>query len=179
ECTGRGDGVEGRTAASGYRCGGAAAAPDPAHAAADRCVGGGYACGGGAGMSGNKGQGGSRSQGGNRNRNRGGASRKQPGRPPNPSAGAPRGAVGTAPAARLGTPPKMPKNGLRIVALGGIGEIGRNMTVFEYRGRLLIVDCGVLFPEDAQPGVDLILPDFSYIEDRADDIEAIILTHGH
>ncbi|MDG3013895.1 ribonuclease J [Corynebacteriales bacterium D3-21] len=80
---------------------------------------------------------------------------------------------------RLGTPPKAPKKGLRVVALGGISEIGRNMTVFEYDGRLLIVDCGVLFPEDEQPGVDLILPDFSYIEDRMDDVEAVVLTHGH
>ncbi|MFT4044463.1 MAG: RNase J family beta-CASP ribonuclease [Gordonia sp. (in: high G+C Gram-positive bacteria)] len=80
---------------------------------------------------------------------------------------------------RLGTPRRLPRDGLRIVALGGVGEIGRNMTVFEYRGRLLIVDCGVLFPEDAQPGVDLILPDFRYIEDRMDDVEAVILTHGH
>ncbi|MEO9328699.1 ribonuclease J [Gordonia aurantiaca] len=84
-----------------------------------------------------------------------------------------------APVDRLGTPRKLPKGGLRIVALGGIGEIGRNMTVFEYGGRLLIVDCGVLFPEDAQPGVDLILPDFRYIEDRMDDVDAVILTHGH
>ena len=53
------------------------------------------------------------------------------------------------------------------------------MTVFEHRGKLLIVDCGVLFPEDQQPGVDLILPDFRYIEDRMDDVEAVILTHGH
>ncbi len=83
------------------------------------------------------------------------------------------------PTARLGTPPKAPKNGLRIVALGGIGEIGRNMTVFEHQGRLLIVDCGVLFPEDQQPGVDLILPDFRHIENRMDDVEAIVLTHGH
>jgi ribonuclease J len=68
---------------------------------------------------------------------------------------------------------------LRIVALGGIGEIGRNMTVFEYDDRLLIVDCGVLFPEDFQPGIDLILPDFSAIADRLDDVEAIVLTHAH
>ncbi|MEU0500626.1 ribonuclease J [Nocardia sp. NPDC005998] len=80
---------------------------------------------------------------------------------------------------RLGTPPKLPKHGLRVFALGGIGEIGRNMTVFEYGGKLLIVDCGVLFPEDQQPGVDLILPDFRPIEDRMDDVEAIVLTHGH
>ena len=79
----------------------------------------------------------------------------------------------------LASPPKLPKDGLRIVALGGLGEIGRNMTVFEHSGRLLIVDCGVLFPEDAQPGVDLILPDFDYVRDRLDDVEAIVLTHGH
>ncbi|MDL9936339.1 ribonuclease J [Gordonia sp. ABSL1-1] len=84
-----------------------------------------------------------------------------------------------APVDRLGTPRKLPKGGMRVVALGGIGEIGRNMTVFEYDGRLLIVDCGVLFPEDQQPGVDLILPDFSYIEDRMDDVDAVVLTHGH
>ncbi|WP_430332125.1 ribonuclease J [Rhodococcus sp. ACT016] len=83
------------------------------------------------------------------------------------------------PTDRLGLPPKAPAKGLRVVALGGIGEIGRNMTVFEHQGKLLIVDCGVLFPEDQQPGVDLILPDFRHIEDRMDDVEAIILTHGH
>jgi ribonuclease J len=66
-----------------------------------------------------------------------------------------------------------------VVALGGLGDIGRNMTVLEYRGKLLIVDCGVLFPEETQPGVDLILPDFAYIQDRLDDVAAVILTHGH
>ncbi len=80
---------------------------------------------------------------------------------------------------RLGTPPKLPETGLRVFALGGIGEIGRNMTVFEYGGKLLIVDCGVLFPEDQQPGVDLILPDFRPIEHRMDDVVALVLTHGH
>lgn len=68
---------------------------------------------------------------------------------------------------------------VRVFALGGIGEIGRNMTVYEYAGRLLIVDCGVLFPEDDQPGIDLILPDFSHIEERIDDIDALVITHGH
>ncbi|GAA4416913.1 ribonuclease J [Actinokineospora soli] len=76
-------------------------------------------------------------------------------------------------------PPALPEGALRVVALGGIGEIGRNMTVFEYGGRLLIVDCGVLFPEDQQPGVDLILPDFRAIESRLGDIDALVLTHGH
>lgn len=79
----------------------------------------------------------------------------------------------------LSLPPKLADNAIRIVALGGLGEIGRNMTVLEFRNRLLIVDCGVLFPEDSQPGVDLILPDFDYIRNRLDDIEAIVLTHGH
>ncbi|HUA28423.1 MAG TPA: ribonuclease J [Streptosporangiaceae bacterium] len=79
----------------------------------------------------------------------------------------------------LGSPPPLPADGLRIVALGGLGEIGRNMTVFEHGGRLLIVDCGVLFPEPDQPGVDLILPDFSAIEDRLDQIDALVLTHAH
>src|SRR6187401_869141 len=79
----------------------------------------------------------------------------------------------------LSAPPKLAKGGLRVVALGGLGEIGRNMTVFEYGGRLLIVDCGVLFPEEEQPGIDLILPDFSSIRDRLGDIEGIVLTHGH
>ena len=79
----------------------------------------------------------------------------------------------------LSTPPKLVDGGLRIVALGGLTEIGRNMTVFEYKSKLLIVDCGVLFPEDNQPGIDLILPDFSYIRDRLADVVAIFLTHGH
>ncbi|MEI2716083.1 MAG: ribonuclease J [Candidatus Nanopelagicales bacterium] len=79
----------------------------------------------------------------------------------------------------LKTPPPLPKHGLRVVALGGLGAIGRNMTVLEYRGKLLIVDCGVLFPEEQQPGVDLILPDFSYLDDRWDDVVALVLTHGH
>ncbi|EWT06716.1 ribonuclease [Intrasporangium chromatireducens Q5-1] len=76
-------------------------------------------------------------------------------------------------------PPPLEKGGLRVVALGGLGEVGRNMTVLETQGRLLVVDCGVLFPDETHPGVDLILPDFSYIEDRLADIEAIVLTHGH
>ncbi|CAB4671503.1 MAG: RNase J family beta-CASP ribonuclease [Actinobacteria bacterium] len=79
----------------------------------------------------------------------------------------------------LDTPAKLKAGALRIVALGGLGEIGRNMTVFETAGKLLIVDCGVLFPEETQPGIDLILPDFSYIRDRLDDVIGIVLTHGH
>ncbi|MER7889680.1 ribonuclease J [Micromonospora sp. NPDC048909] len=76
-------------------------------------------------------------------------------------------------------PPPLPEGGLRIIPLGGLGAIGRNMTVFEYDGKLLIVDCGVLFPDVEQPGVDLILPDFGPILDRLADVQAIVLTHGH
>jgi ribonuclease J len=79
----------------------------------------------------------------------------------------------------LGSPPPLPAGGLRITALGGLGEIGRNMTVFEHAGRLLIVDCGVLFPDPEQPGIDLILPDFSSLAGRLDQIEAMVLTHAH
>ncbi len=68
---------------------------------------------------------------------------------------------------------------LRVIPLGGIGEIGRNMTCFEIDGKILIVDIGVLFPEEHQPGVDVILPDFGYLRDRLDDVIGIVLTHGH
>ncbi|VXB30795.1 Ribonuclease J [Aeromicrobium sp. 9AM] len=79
----------------------------------------------------------------------------------------------------LDPPPALPEGALRVIPLGGLGEIGRNMTVFEYGGKLLVVDCGVLFPEEHQPGVDLILPDFGPIRDRLQDIVGIVLTHGH
>ena len=79
----------------------------------------------------------------------------------------------------LSPPAALAPDGLRIVALGGLGEIGRNMTVFEYRGRLLVVDCGVLFPDPDQPGVDLILPDFGFLRGRLDQVEAVVLTHAH
>ncbi|MEV0715932.1 ribonuclease J [Asanoa sp. NPDC050611] len=79
----------------------------------------------------------------------------------------------------LEPPPPLAEGGLRVIPLGGLGAIGRNMTVFEYDGKLLVVDCGVLFPDVEQPGVDLILPDFAPIIDRLDDVQAIVLTHGH
>ncbi|MGQ0845509.1 MAG: ribonuclease J [Sporichthyaceae bacterium] len=79
----------------------------------------------------------------------------------------------------FGPPPALTDGGLRIVALGGLGEVGRNMTVFEHAGQLLIVDAGVLFPEEHQPGVDLILPDFTWIRRRLDKIVGVVLTHGH
>ena len=79
----------------------------------------------------------------------------------------------------LKAPGPIPEGAMRITPLGGLGEVGRNMTVFELDSKLLIVDCGVLFPEEHQPGVDLILPDFTSIEDRLDDVVALVLTHGH
>lgn len=80
---------------------------------------------------------------------------------------------------QLRAPAPLARGALRVTALGGIGEIGRNMTVFEHLGRLLIVDCGVLFPGHDEPGVDLILPDLRHITDRLDDVEALVLTHAH
>ena len=79
----------------------------------------------------------------------------------------------------LKTPPVLSADTVRIVPLGGLGEVGRNCNVLEYEGKIVVVDCGVLFPEERQPGVDLILPDIDYLRDRVEDIEAIVLTHGH
>ncbi|MFI6072981.1 ribonuclease J [Actinoplanes sp. NPDC051343] len=79
----------------------------------------------------------------------------------------------------LDPPPPLPEGALRVIPMGGLGAIGRNMTVLEFDGKLLVIDCGVLFPDVEQPGVDLILPDFSSILDRLDDVQAIVLTHGH
>jgi ribonuclease J len=76
-------------------------------------------------------------------------------------------------------PPALEKGALRVTPLGGLGEVGRNMTTYEFDGKILIVDCGVLFPEEHQPGVDLILPDFEPIKHRLDDIVGVVLTHGH
>ena len=73
----------------------------------------------------------------------------------------------------------MPSKKLRVLPLGGLGEIGKNMTVVEYDGRIVVVDTGLMFPTAEMHGIDLVLPDFSYLRDRADDIEAIVLTHGH
>jgi ribonuclease J len=68
---------------------------------------------------------------------------------------------------------------LRVLPLGGLGEIGKNMMVVEYDGRIVVVDTGLMFPAPDQLGIDLVLPDFTYLRERAGDIEAIVLTHGH
>ena len=68
---------------------------------------------------------------------------------------------------------------LRVLPLGGLGEIGKNMTVVEYDGRIVVVDTGLRFPTTDMLGIDLVLPDFSYLRERAEDIEAIVITHAH
>jgi len=79
----------------------------------------------------------------------------------------------------LKNPPPLGDNTVRVIPLGGLGDIGRNMTAIDYRGQLLLIDCGVLFPEDDHPGVDLILPGLDAIADRLADVVALVLTHGH
>lgn len=79
----------------------------------------------------------------------------------------------------LRTPPKLAADTLRVIPLGGLGDIGRNMAVLEINSTLLLIDCGVLFPEDHHPGVDLILPSFDVIADRLGDVAGLVLTHGH
>ncbi|MCI1833027.1 MAG: ribonuclease J [Bifidobacterium sp.] len=112
-------------------------------------------------------------------RTRGGSARS--GSRSNTSRRGTRSSQATAPQqdAVLIAPPKYRKGSMRIVPLGGLGEIGRNMNVIEYNGHILLIDCGVLFPKEEQPGVDLILPDFHYIKDRLDKVDALVLTHGH
>lgn len=127
--------------------------------------------------------GGGNAKGGNGGGGRGGNNRNRRRRGRGGSGGGRRNPVKSMQGAdltkRLPAPPKPAKDTLRIYALGGISEIGRNMTVFEYNGRLLIVDCGVLFPNSGEPGVDLVLPDFGPIENKLDKIEGLVVTHGH
>jgi ribonuclease J len=73
----------------------------------------------------------------------------------------------------------MDNSKLRVLPLGGLGEIGKNMTVVEYDGAIVVVDTGLRFPTAEQVGIDLVLPDFTYLRERADDIEGIVITHGH
>ena len=75
--------------------------------------------------------------------------------------------------------PKKEKSKLRVIALGGLNEIGKNLTVLEYENDILIIDCGLGFPDEDMPGIDLVIPDFSYLEENADKIRGMVLTHGH
>ncbi|MCL1923148.1 MAG: ribonuclease J [Propionibacteriaceae bacterium] len=76
-------------------------------------------------------------------------------------------------------PPELAPDTLRVIPLGGLGDVGRNMTAFEINGEILLIDAGVLFPEDDHPGVDLILPGYDAIAERLDDVVGLVLTHGH
>jgi len=73
----------------------------------------------------------------------------------------------------------LPRGAVRLVFLGGLGEIGRNCFCIEVEGRILVVDCGLMFPEADMPGVDLVLPDFTYLRENADRVEGVVLTHAH
>ena len=68
---------------------------------------------------------------------------------------------------------------VKVHFLGGLGEIGRNCMVLEQEGRLLVIDAGLMFPEPSMYGIDLILPDFAWLKERADRVDGIVLTHGH
>ena len=68
---------------------------------------------------------------------------------------------------------------LRIIPLGGVGEIGKNMTVIEYQNDILIIDCGLIFPDEEMPGIDVVIPDMTYLEQHADRIRGMCVTHGH
>ena len=68
---------------------------------------------------------------------------------------------------------------LKIIPLGGLGEVGKNMTVFEFGSDIIIVDCGMGFPDEDMYGVDIVLPDFAYLKANANRIKGLILTHGH
>lgn len=129
----------------------------------------------GRGGNGQNNQGGNNNQGGG---NQGGRNNRRGGNNNN-RRNVPKSMQGADLTKRLPQPPKQANGSLRIYALGGISEIGRNMTVFEYDGKLLVIDCGVLFPSSGEPGVDLILPDFGPIENKIDKIEALIVTHAH
>jgi ribonuclease J len=73
----------------------------------------------------------------------------------------------------------VPENCLRIIPLGGVGQIGKNMTVLEYDGQLLVVDCGLMFPETDMLGIDIVIPDMNYVFERKDQVRAVVVTHGH
>jgi ribonuclease J len=73
----------------------------------------------------------------------------------------------------------MNEDTLKIIPLGGMGEIGKNMTVVEYRGKIVVVDCGLAFPRDEMLGIDLVLPDITYLREHRDDVLAFLITHGH
>ena len=75
--------------------------------------------------------------------------------------------------------PRKPRSKLRIIPLGGLGEIGKNMTVFEYENEIIVVDCGLVFPDEEMLGIDIVIPDVTYLTRNLDKVKAFVLTHGH
>ena len=73
----------------------------------------------------------------------------------------------------------MPKKPLKIIPLGGLGEIGKNITMYEYDGDMFLVDCGMSFPDEETPGIDIVIPDFTYVLENRDKIKGLVVTHGH
>ena len=82
-------------------------------------------------------------------------------------------------ATRASNEPPSARRGIRVIPLGGVGEVGKNATAVEYGEDLVLVDAGVKFPEEDQPGIDLLLPDVSYVRERPGRLRGILLTHGH
>jgi ribonuclease J len=99
--------------------------------------------------------------------------RKKSGASAADASGRPAGTVSGRPAGAAEAEP------VRVVFLGGLGEIGRNCACIEVDGRILVLDCGIMFPDADMPGVDLVLPDFSYLRENADRVDGVVLTHGH
>lgn len=97
----------------------------------------------------------------------------------NQAANKPAAQTASKPAAKRPAADKNHKNPLKIVSLGGLGEIGKNMTVIEYGSDMFIIDCGLAFPDDDMPGIDIVLPDFTYVVKNKDRVRGVVLTHGH
>ncbi len=75
--------------------------------------------------------------------------------------------------------PKTQKKPIKIIPLGGLGEIGKNITLYEYDGDMFLVDCGMAFPDDDMPGIDIVIPDFTYVLENKDRVKGLVVTHGH
>ncbi|HEU5003491.1 MAG TPA: ribonuclease J [Actinomycetota bacterium] len=100
---------------------------------------------------------------------------KETGEPMGPTGAGRAGGAGH----KKATPKKKGESWTRVVFLGGVGEIGRNMTAFEYEGKIIVIDAGLMFPTEEMLGVDLVLPDFRYLAERSKDVLGLVLTHGH
>ncbi len=126
------------------------------------------------GQGGNQGQGQKASSQGQKTNNGGGNRRWRPRKKTNNGANA-NGNTN----AKAGNGQSRKKETMKVIPIGGLGEIGKNMTVFEYRDEIIIVDCGLKFPDDEMYGIDMVLPDFSYLLENADKVKGLVITHGH